>query len=125
MELARRIEEAILEDVAAASFPEVDIFAIKLSIEEAFANAIKHGNRYDDNKKLIVTWEYADDELKITITDEGGGFKPSAVPDPTVSENLERPHGRGLMLIRAYMDEVIHNDRGNQVVMIKRVSSDE
>ena len=119
LELAREVESEILEDVADADFSDVDNFAIKLSIEEAFANAIKHGNRYDERKTLAISWEYSGDKLIITIKDDGKGFKPSAVPDPTIAENRERPYGRGLMLINAYMDEVSHNDRGNSITMIK------
>jgi len=119
LELAREVESEILDDVAGADFSEVDNFAIKLSIEEAFANAIKHGNRYDERKSLVISWESTGKKLIISITDDGEGFKPSAVPDPTIAENRERPYGRGLMLISAYMDKVSHNDRGNRITMTK------
>jgi serine/threonine-protein kinase RsbW len=56
----------------------------------------------------------------ITVTDQGEGFNPAVVPDPTIDENLEKPSGRGIMLMRAYMDEVCFNNRGNQVRLVKQ-----
>ena len=83
-------------------------------------NAIKHGNKFDANKTVELAYDISESRAIITITDQGSGFNPSTLPDPTVDENLEKPTGRGVMLIHAYMDEVAYNDAGNQVRMVKK-----
>ena len=120
LQAARRVEEALLGQVSARGYGEAAQFAIKLALEEGLNNAIKHGNGYDPDKNVRVEFDVNGDRAIIVITDEGRGFTPDAVPDPTADENLERPCGRGLMLMRAYMDEVSFNDQGNQVRMVKR-----
>ena len=117
---ARKLAEELLECVQAKGYrPEV-LFAIRLALEEALSNAIKHGNRFDRSKKITVSSCVEPDRAAITVADEGGGFDPAGVPDPTADENLEKPCGRGIMLMRAYMDEVVFNDSGNEVRMVKR-----
>jgi flagellar hook-associated protein 1 FlgK len=83
-------------------------------------NAIKHGNKYDSKKTVRVVSQIDENEASFIITDEGPGFHLEEVPDPTADENLERPCGRGLMLIRAFMDEVSYNKTGNEVRLVKR-----
>jgi serine/threonine-protein kinase RsbW len=73
----------------------------------------------DRNKKVHVAYHVRPDRFDIKITDEGAGFDPDDVPDPTAVENLERPCGRGLMLMRHYMTQVTFNERGNTVQMSK------
>lgn len=116
---ARRIQEDIEKALKAHQFSEYDIFGIKLALEEAMVNAIKHGNQMDRAKKVRIAYQIAADRFDILIVDEGPGFDPSDVPDPTDVENLERPCGRGLMLMRHYMTEVTYNCRGNSVTMCK------
>ena len=89
-------------------------------MEEALVNAIKHGNSGDSSKKIRVDYTVTDSEIWIRIEDEGEGFDPESVPDPTSPEFLERPCGRGLMLMRHYMSEIKYEGRGNCVVMRKR-----
>ena len=120
---ARQLEERLLEEVARHGYGQGDVFAVKLALEEVLVNAIKHGNKYDSNKSVHVAHEIDEHQAVFTITDEGEGFRPADVPDPTADENLEKPCGRGLMLMRAFMDEVSYNDRGNQVRLMKRKSS--
>jgi serine/threonine-protein kinase RsbW len=115
-----RAEDAVLKDAMEAGFDEPACFAIKLSLEEALANAIKHGNSGDPEKQVVVTYRIAEDHIQISVCDEGGGFEPDVVPDPTLDENLEKPNGRGIMLMKAYMNEVCYNQAGNCVTMIKR-----
>ena len=117
---ARRLAEEILSRVRSRGYGKEVCFAIRLALEEALINAIKHGNRSDPDKKVRVCAEVGEDLTAITVADEGEGFNPDSVPDPTADENLEKPCGRGIMLMRAYMDEVRFNDRGNEVRMIKR-----
>ena len=123
LDSARQVEQLILDDYVCQDFSEVDCFAIKLALEEALANAIKHGNRYDESKKLHISWERDEKSVTMTIMDEGSGFSPSQIPDPTTDENRERPYGRGLMLIKAYMDKVQFNDAGTSITMTKFLSS--
>ncbi len=96
-----------------------DIFSIRLALEEALINAIKHGNQLDHTKKVHLSFRILEDRFEVQIHDEGPGFDPTDVPDPTAIENLERPCGRGLMLMRHYMDEVAYNSRGNGVTMAR------
>jgi serine/threonine-protein kinase RsbW len=119
---ARRLEEKLLQEVARFGYEEADTFAIKLALEEGLVNAIKHGNKYDRKKTVSVVSRIDENEASFTITDEGSGFHLDDVPDPTADENIERPCGRGLMLIRAFMDEVSYNETGNQVRLVKRRS---
>jgi len=80
------------------------------------------GNKFDPKKTVHVNWNIDEQRADFTIRDEGEGFAIDTVPDPTTDENLEKPCGRGLMLIRAYMDEVKFNEHGNQIHMVKRRS---
>jgi serine/threonine-protein kinase RsbW len=93
---------------------------IVLALDEAIANAIKHGNHEDPTKQVHVVVEFTHDEVTFTITDEGDGFDLNALPDPTDPSCLMRTCGRGVMLIYHIMDEVEYNARGNQVRMKKK-----
>ena len=90
-----------------------------LALEEALVNAIKHGNRMDSAKTVTVRYAVGAKRIVIEIQDQGPGFNPGSVPDPTLPENLENPSGRGLMLMRVYMDDVKHLGCGNCVRMTK------
>jgi serine/threonine-protein kinase RsbW len=91
-----------------------------VALDEAIANAIKHGNKSDPTKNVHITAEIDDDEVTFVITDEGEGFDLANLPDPTDSQYLMRPCGRGVMLIYHLMDDVEYNERGNQVKMKKK-----
>jgi len=117
---AHEAERVLLAEVAGCNYSEAATFAVKLAVEEGMNNAVKHGNRFDSRKTVELVYDISKDRAVITITDQGGGFDPSAIPDPTADENLEKPTGRGVMLMRAYMDEVAYNSKGNQVRMVKR-----
>ena len=101
------------------AFSDRDCFGVKLALEEAIVNAIKHGNGMDPDKCVHVHCHVTDERVKIVIEDEGPGFDPGDVPDPTEDENLDKPSGRGLMLMRSFMSRVEYNDKGNCVVMEK------
>jgi serine/threonine-protein kinase RsbW len=115
----RRVLAEIENALHNQRYSERDIFSIKLALEEALVNAIKHGNQMDRNKTVRVVYQFHPDRFEVHITDEGPGFDPLDVPDPTAPENLERSCGRGLMLMRHYMTEVYYNDTGNSVCMCK------
>ena len=120
LDAAQEAGDKLLDQLAKHAFPEAAIFAIKLALEEALNNAVKHGNKFDAEKTVGMTWRVDAAEVAVTITDQGEGFKPDRLPDPTADENIEKPTGRGVMLMRAFMDEVRFNERGNQVTMVKK-----
>lgn len=113
-ELLRRLEENHWE--------QHDIFSIQLAMEEALVNAIKHGNRMDAAKKVYVRCGMNSDLLRVEVEDEGEGFDPSQVPDPTDPDQIENPHGRGILLMRTFMSRVEYNETGNRVLLEKRRS---
>jgi serine/threonine-protein kinase RsbW len=117
---AREVERSVLREVASKGYDEEISFAIKLALEEGLNNAIKHGNGYDPSRTVEVHFDIDAERAVIRIIDEGCGFAPETIPDPTTDENLEKPCGRGIMLMRAYMDEVSYNEKGNEVCMVKR-----
>jgi serine/threonine-protein kinase RsbW len=100
-------------------FGQDDVFAVHLAIEEAFLNAVKHGNKMDPLKTVTVHFLVDEEKVDIRLTDEGEGFKPENVPDPRVGENLYRPEGRGLLLINAYMHVVEYNAQGNGLHLVR------
>ncbi len=116
---ARRVQDEIERLLRLHDASEKDIFGIRLALEEALVNAIKHGNQMDRSKKVTILSVVQPERIDIHITDEGNGFDPGDVPDPTAIENIERPCGRGLMLMRHYMNEVTFAGRGNSVRMAK------
>lgn len=122
---ARRVQEEIEAALSATSFSEHDRFAVKMAFEEAIVNAIKHGNQMDPEKTVVVEYQIHPNLFLAKITDQGEGFDPDDVPDPTLPENLERPCGRGLLLIRYYMTEVSFTDGGRTIVLKKSPSTED
>lgn len=97
---------------------------IRLAMREALNNALRHGNKMDPNKKIQFSYSCNPQQgLWVMIRDEGGGFNPDAVPDPTQPENLDRTGGRGVFLMRNLMDEVEFRDGGREVQMRRRPRS--
>jgi serine/threonine-protein kinase RsbW len=91
-----------------------------IALDEAFVNAVKHGNKFDAAKLVRITADVSPDEARFTIEDEGEGFNVSEIPDPLDPENLFKSSGRGVLFIYNIMDEVKYNDRGNRLTMVKR-----
>ena len=96
-----------------------------IALDEAFVNAVKHGNKFDANKIVRVTAEVSTKEARFTVEDEGEGFDVSAIPDPTNPENLFKTSGRGVLIIHNIMDEVKYNERGNRLTMVKKCEKPE
>lgn len=111
--------DAIVAELETRAWNPGDVFAIRLALDEAVANAIEHGNRHDPNKNVRLSAEISGERILVSIQDEGPGFKFDSVKDPTLDENLELPQGRGLFLIRNFMTHVWHNDKGNIIYMEK------
>jgi serine/threonine-protein kinase RsbW len=116
---AKKPEELILAEVFTCGYCETAAFAIKLALEEAMTNAVRHGNCSDPTKRVHVHYRVTPERTEIVIRDEGCGFQPELVPDPTAPENIDRPSGRGIMLMRAYLDEVEYTDGGKVVRLVK------
>jgi serine/threonine-protein kinase RsbW len=116
----QRIQSDIMSLAETCQYSEPELFAIRLAVEEALVNAIKHGNGSDPAKKVRINYDINPEQILIRIEDEGEGFDPAGVPDPTDPEFLERPCGRGLMLIRHYMSCVEWSNCGRCIEMLKR-----
>ena len=109
----------VLSKLEANDFSRNDIFAVHLALDEAFLNAIQHGNEMDPDKEVRIAYSVGLDKIEISMTDEGKGFDPDVVPDPRYGENIYKTKGRGLFLMRSYMDVVEYNKVGNSVRMVK------
>ena len=119
---ARKIQDRILALASDLGYSAKYCFAIRLAIEEALVNAYRHGNRRDPTKKITISYDVQPDQMTIRIADEGKGFNPQYLHDPTSDERLSDPEGRGVMLMRSFADEVLFNKAGNEVQLIKRPS---
>lgn len=95
----------------------------RVGLTEALSNAMLYGNAHDPSQRVLVEITMGDGRVQATVKDQGSGFDPSSIPDPTRPENLTRPCGRGLFLMRALMDEVRHNERGNEVTLVLKLDS--
>ncbi len=112
-------EGRIMQALEQSGYDEDTIFAIKLAFEEAVTNAVKHGNCNDRSKQVQLKYYVDPQRVIFMVRDEGCGFSPDKVPDPTTDENLERPSGRGLMLMQSYMTKVHFSATGNEVWLLK------
>ncbi|MBU1924278.1 MAG: response regulator [Candidatus Omnitrophica bacterium] len=99
--------------------PRIISTEILMALDEALTNAAKHGNKYDPQKKIFVHTQVDKEKIELLIKDEGEGFNPDKLVDPLSSEGMERGCGRGVFLMKNYMDEVAFNDTGNEVKMVK------
>lgn len=113
-----RAEGQLLGAMERMGYSEASRFALRLAVEEGLVNAFRHGHK-DLPPQTPVAFAYTvtPAEVMLDIEDQGPGFKPAEVRDPTLEENLELPTGRGLLLIRAYMTSVEYNAKGNRVRM--------
>lgn len=116
------IVELLLDQLEKAGWGNRDTFGIHLAMEEAIMNAIRHGNKCDPEKEVQIQIEISEDHFYGCITDQGSGFNPADVPDPTAEENLEKGSGRGVMMINNFVDEATYNAKGNSVVLKKKRS---
>lgn len=100
--------------------PRAARFNLRVALSEALSNAIVYGNGLDPAKTVDVRIEVAERDIAVHVCDQGQGFDPTVVPDPTLPDRVERADGRGLFLIRKLVDDVSFNDRGNSICMILR-----
>lgn len=118
-EAGHAILDGVLLQLQDFEWEQKDVFAIQLSFEEALVNAIRHGNQSDNRLGVQVHLKITPDRFLATIQDEGPGFDPEDLPDPTLEDFLERPCGRGVKLMRAFMTSVHFNPKGNVVTLEK------
>ena len=114
---------AVAEFLNRSGISEEAAFGIDMAVREAVTNAVLHGNRQDETKTVDVTLKSSPDAVEISVHDQGAGFNPDDVPDPTAAENILKSSGRGIFFMRTFMDEVdwsIRPGGGTTVRMVKR-----
>jgi serine/threonine-protein kinase RsbW len=122
LESVDQAEDIVLRLATAMGFDEDDLHRIGIAVRECMVNAVVHGNRYHSRKKVHLTVSRTAERLEIVIGDEGGSFDASKLPDPLAEENLLRQSGRGLLMMKAFMDEFQVRPRkpqGTEVRMVK------
>lgn len=120
VEYIRSVIHHIYKSAKQLGFPEDEFsMRVKLALDEALTNAIRHGNKCDPLKHVKVKTSIAPDQLEVCIRDEGPGFDVSSIPDPKDPANLYTEGGRGVLLMNYYMDRVTFNETGNEVVLTK------
>jgi serine/threonine-protein kinase RsbW len=129
LSLPSRIETVATAAAAVAKFigrygiSDDAAFGIDMAVREAVTNAVLHGNRQDENKTVDIVLKSSPDAVEISVHDQGPGFNPEDVPDPTANENIMKTSGRGIFFMRTFMDEVdwlIRPEGGTTVRMLKR-----
>jgi serine/threonine-protein kinase RsbW len=115
-----KVQKQIIEGIEKLGFDQESTFAIKLAVEEALINAIKHGNKRDPRKKVRIVANVTAKRAEIIIEDEGPGFRRADVPDPTADENLCKCSGRGILLMENFMDQVQWSHGGRRVKLVKK-----
>ena len=119
-------EELAVGVAQRAGFDEDDLMKIGMAVRESMVNAVVHGNRYNAHKKVRLLVTHSPERFTIRIADEGEGYDPANIPDPLAPENLMRTSGRGIFLIRSFMDEFEMHHRepqGTEVTLVKYVVS--
>ena len=124
MESVSEVEEAADKLAAEAGIEEDERFHIAMAVREAAVNAVLHGNEYDPSKQIQVSLENNGEALVFTIADQGKGLDPDTIPDPLAPENLLRGTGRGIFLIRSFMDEVHFRQLhpGTELTLVKKLA---
>ena len=124
LDSVNKIEQIAEQYAERAGFDEDTVPHIAMAVREAAVNAVLHGNAYDSNKHVKASFETTSDSMIIRIADQGPGLDPDKVPDPLAPENILRGSGRGIFLIRAFMDEVNFRQLhpGTELTLIKHRS---
>lgn len=117
--------ESMLEEMTKHGFSERELFGMRLVLDEAIINSIKHGHQFDESKQVKINYDFdhENQDFTVVVEDQGEGFNPNDVADPLLEENLERPCGRGVFLMRHYTTWMQYNDKGNVVMLCKRKES--
>ncbi|MCK5655911.1 MAG: ATP-binding protein [Candidatus Aureabacteria bacterium] len=115
------VSSKILHILKELNVDEEKKFKIRLCVEEALINAVKHGSNLRPEAKIKVDFEIDKEQFKISIEDEGNGFDYEHTPDPTFEEGINKLTGRGVFLIKNFMDKVCFNQKGSMITMIKKL----
>ncbi|MCR9293987.1 MAG: ATP-binding protein [bacterium] len=118
-EVGHQIIEQLLQALTQAGWDGSDLFHVQMAAEEAMINAVTHGNQESEQLVVEVEFRVSKQRAYLRFRDQGAGFCPDELPDPTDEEHLEKTHGRGVYLIMHMMSEVSYNDCGNEVTMVK------
>lgn len=111
--------ERLIDDISSKYELHSDVYGkLLLAVVEGVNNAIVHGNKLESEKDVVVQYDISENEIQFIISDNGPGFNYKNLPDPTVPENLEKTHGRGIFLMKHLADEVEFNDKGNEVKIV-------
>ena len=116
LNLVSALSEEYEHRLSLTRWPEDEILKIKLAFDELLVNAIIHGNKEDQTKKVKIKIAVSENMTEFSIEDEGSGFKPENIPDPTADDNLLKPSGRGLLIIEG---DITRNEKGNKVTLKK------
>lgn len=119
----KKVSGELLHVLKEKQVSEEIIFDVHVSLEEALRNAMMHGNKEIDGKKVVVLIEVNDNVVRVSVEDEGEGFDINKVPDPTSEENLLKESGRGVYLIKHLMDRVDYLNGGRKVIMEKNITN--
>jgi serine/threonine-protein kinase RsbW len=111
--------DLVADEMTASGYSRRAVFGVRLALEEAVVNAIKHGHGGDLSKAVHVYYHVSAEHVLAEVEDQGPGFDPDAVPDPCLPENLERSCGRGLLLMRNYLTWIRYNETGNRVTLCR------
>ena len=124
MESVSQVEAAAEKLATDAGLDEDECFHVAMAVREAAVNAVLHGNDYDPEKKISASFENTGESLVITIADQGDGVDLKKLPDPLAPENLLRGTGRGIFLIRSFMDEVNFRQLhpGTELILVKHLT---
>lgn len=117
------VQEQIVALMQKCGYSDRDIFAMRLSLEEGITNAIRHGNKFAAEKTVAIRCTIDRQRMVVVVQDQGDGFEPEAVPDPTAEEFIERPSGRGLLLMRAYLSHCEYSNGGRCLTMERERNS--
>lgn len=115
--LRAAVDYIVATSARAAELRPEGAFRFRVALSEAVSNAILYGNREDPCRRVRLVGRVEPGVVRVTVMDEGRGFNPASVPDPAAAENLDRPSGRGLLLMRRMADEVRHGGRGSEVTL--------
>ena len=125
LDSVNRVEHTAEEMARKAGMEDDEVFRVAMAVREAAVNAVLHGNAYDPEKQITASFEQTADSLVIRIADQGKGVDPDTLPDPLAPENLLRGSGRGIFLIRSFMDEVHFRQLqpGTELTLIKHLGT--
>ena len=124
LDSVNKVEETAEQMAKKAGIEEDEVFRVAMAVREAAVNAVLHGNSYDPDKRITASFENTGEALVIRIADQGKGLDPDTLPDPLAPENLLRGSGRGIFLIRSFMDEVHFRQLhpGTELTLVKHLA---